>query len=533
MRNHQRYFAMEDAAGKLANRVRDDDGDVVKDPAVVAQRQRDACSRRACPTRSSSSPRTARSIVRRVEREARRRRVPGQARRRGQDDRPQGRAASTAIVDGARRRRARPSRQRGRAAVQGRPRVARGRRVPRAAGRDGQALRAARRRARRRSRDAIERALVAEGAGRARCRRPRGARWSRSPIAWTRSSAASRSASSRRGSADPFGLRRAAIGIWQILLDRGWRRTIDSASMRSRARRQLAAQGVDARQRPRASSTSSSARACAASSSSEGIAAAGRRRRARRRTATIRSTRAPARARCAKIPQEAREVFKRVANILDDARAKKLDDPAQRRPGAVRRRRRRAQPVRRAIAAGADASSARARAARLRGGVRGRSRSSSPTVAAFFDKGGVMVMDPDPAARQPARAAPLDLRRRSCDRATSGCSAGAVVKWVRQFGGGTAEGRAQGQGAARRQGREPRRDGVARPAGAARLHDHDRGLPLRDGARRGQLSRRASPREVDEALARVEELTKHEVRRRRRRRCSSACARARRRRCPG
>ena len=43
----------------------------------------------------------------------------------------------------------------------------------------------------------------------------------------------------------------------------------------------------------------------------------------------------------------------------------------------------------------ADAS----RRARLRGGVRVARASCSPTVAAFFDKGGVMVMDPDPELR--------------------------------------------------------------------------------------------------------------------------------------
>ena len=44
------------------------------------------------------------------------------------------------------------------------------------------------------------------------------------------------------GSADPLGLRRAAIGIWQILLDRGW--TQHYARLRQAAETQLVAQGV-------------------------------------------------------------------------------------------------------------------------------------------------------------------------------------------------------------------------------------------------------------------------------------------------
>ena len=59
---------------------------------------------------------------------------------------------------------------------------------------------------------------------------------------------------------------------------------------------------------------------------------------------------------------------------------------------------------------------------------------------------------------------------------------------------------------ARRQGRQPRRDGQSRPAGAARLHHHDRGLHLflRQPAR---PIRRSSRRRSRPALAQVGKLT--------------------------
>jgi len=68
---------------------------------------------------------------------------------------------------------------------------------------------------------AIEEHYFPKGPGRPRCRRRSRARWSRSPIGSTRWSVASRRGLVPSGSADPFGLRRAAIGVLQILLDRG------------------------------------------------------------------------------------------------------------------------------------------------------------------------------------------------------------------------------------------------------------------------------------------------------------------------
>ena len=59
-------------------------------------------------------------------------------------------------------------------------------------------------------------------------------------------------------------------------------------------------------------------------------------------------------------------------------------------------------------------------------------------------------------------------------------------KWVYAFGGGKAEGKAGMRELAGRQGRGPCRNGQSRPAGAARLHHHHRGLhPL--------LRQRAAP----------------------------------------
>ena len=94
-------------------------------------------------------------------------------------------------------------------------------------------------------------------------------------------------------------------------------------------------------------------------------------------------------------------------------------------------------------------------------------------------------------------------------------------------------GRQQGhEGHARRQGRRPRRDDERRPAGAARLHDLDRGLQRSTTRAGGKL-----PAEVDAADRRgaraLETLDGQEARRRRTTRCSSRCAAARSSRCPG
>jgi glycyl-tRNA synthetase beta chain len=100
----------------------------------------------------------------------------------------------------------------------------------------------------------------------------------------------------------------------------------------------------------------------------------------------------------AKIPREAREVFKRVANILDDARNKKIEIRDEVDPklfvsdGNVEHRL--YEAMREAQQREAEARSLRNYAAVFESLVQ-----LQPTVAAFFDKGGVMVMDPDPKLR--------------------------------------------------------------------------------------------------------------------------------------
>jgi glycyl-tRNA synthetase beta chain len=119
------------------------------------------------------------------------------------------------------------------------------------------------------------------------------------------------------GSADPFGLRRAAIGIWQILLDRGWH--TQYGRIRKAAEAQLAAQGVTLKD-PKPLDEFFRAR-LRGIFIDQGIPAQDA------DAALAQDFRDPvdARARalaCAKISKEAREVFKRVSNIIDDARGK-------------------------------------------------------------------------------------------------------------------------------------------------------------------------------------------------------------------
>jgi len=198
------------------------------------------------------------------------------------------------------------------------------------------------------------------------------------------------------GSADPFGLRRAAIGIWQILLARpAWHGVF--APLFDATKEALAKQGValgdkhqgklddffKARLRGILVETGippQDADAALAQDWRDPIDA---------------KSRALA---CAKISKEAREVFKRVANILDDARGKKLvpgdsPDPALfAAAGNVEHR------LHDAITS-ARAGEAKARADRNYAAVFESLESLRPTVAAFFDKGGVMVMDPDAKLR--------------------------------------------------------------------------------------------------------------------------------------
>ncbi|HVV86909.1 MAG TPA: glycine--tRNA ligase subunit beta [Kofleriaceae bacterium] len=98
----------------------------------------------------------------------------------------------------------------------------------------------------------------------------------------------------------------------------------------------------------------------------------------------------------AAVPAGAREVFKRIANILDDAHGKGLSIPedvhADRFVAEIEHR----------LWSARTAVQDRLDLARGNGAYRDMFAilvELQPTVAAFFDKGGVMVMDPDPALR--------------------------------------------------------------------------------------------------------------------------------------
>ncbi|MDQ3341015.1 MAG: glycine--tRNA ligase subunit beta [Myxococcota bacterium] len=196
------------------------------------------------------------------------------------------------------------------------------------------------------------------------------------------------------GSADPFGLRRAAIGIWQILLSRSawaglWPVLFETTQKILAAHEVILENPASVEEffRSRLRGIFSDA----------GIAAQDA------DAALTQDFRDPidARARAtaiAKIPREAREVFKRVANILDDARNKKIEIRDEVDPklfvsdGNVEHRL--YDAIREAQQREADARSLRNYAAVFESLVQ-----LQPTVAAFFDKGGVMVMDPDTKLR--------------------------------------------------------------------------------------------------------------------------------------
>lgn len=209
------------------------------------------------------------------------------------------------------------------------------------------------------------------------------------------------------GSADPLGLRRAAIGVLQILLDRGpgSSRFVEGAGfpltttelikLGAAAFEGKVAFGHDASQelydffraRLRGILTD------------EGLpvqdvdAALG----AGQYATEPCDARLRARA-LGSVPAAAREVWKRISNILDDARAKKIEISGTVHPErfvAEGNAEHRLWSAYSAARGDLDAAlAARDYAAVFRILVQ-----LQPAVAAFFDKGGVMVMDPDPALR--------------------------------------------------------------------------------------------------------------------------------------
>ena len=117
---------------------------------------------------------------------------------------------------------------------------------------------------------------------------------------------------------------------------------------------------------------------------------------------------------------------------------------------------------------------------------------------------GHLDASPDPPHGAPAAHRRSPTRwprpRPAADRPHS-----AAKRYIYAWGAGGAEGNALDARPARRQGRGPRRDDQGRPADAARLHDHDRGLQrlLRSGEqlpRRpvGRRPRRGQARSSDE-----------------------------------
>lgn len=200
------------------------------------------------------------------------------------------------------------------------------------------------------------------------------------------------------GSADPFGLRRAAIGIWQILLSTSDRPAAWSTlwmPLFAATRDALAEHGVVIKD-PSALETFFRARL-------RGIFTDGGIPAQDADAALAQEFRDPvdARARalaCAKISKEAREVFKRVSNILDDARGKKLAIGASPDPTKFVAADNVEHKLFAAVTA-AQATEKAPRAARDYTSVFDSLEKLRPTVSAFFDKGGVMVMDPDASLR--------------------------------------------------------------------------------------------------------------------------------------
>ncbi len=200
-----------------------------------------------------------------------------------------------------------------------------------------------------------------------------------------------------KGGNDPLAVRRAAIGILQILLTRDadskwagvWKVAFDEA------RSALAYYGINLRsegpvrefflQRLRGilidqDIPAADADAALAQSFEDPVDAVARANA------------------LACVPAAARRVFKRVANILDDAKAKEIHPAAKIDPSLFVKDRAVEQDLHAAITA-ARAREVDARRNRDYPAVFESLIQLQPVVDAFFDKGGVMVMDPDEALR--------------------------------------------------------------------------------------------------------------------------------------
>jgi len=205
------------------------------------------------------------------------------------------------------------------------------------------------------------------------------------------------------GSADPYGLRRAAIGVLQILLARDWSLTIDTLI-------EIAAQQY-------AGALEVTDTDCGELSEffrgrlrgillDEGLAALDVDAALGAGFALPRDARARARD-LAVMPATAREVFKRIANIVDDAHAKGERFAASPRTDVFK------SPVEHDLWNAYQGRHARIANAFTSSQYRDLFAALvelQPTVAAYFDKGGVMVMDPDLEVRA-NRLAMLELIR--------------------------------------------------------------------------------------------------------------------------
>jgi glycyl-tRNA synthetase beta chain len=190
------------------------------------------------------------------------------------------------------------------------------------------------------------------------------------------------------GSADPLGLRRAAIGIWQILLSRADLSAMFQ-SLFTETRTALEKQGVTLKDDK--SVTEFFIGRLRGILIDDGIPVQ------ETDAALAQAFRDPIDARdrarvCMTLPKEAREVFKRIANILDDARGKKLEfttsvDHSLLLPVETAL----SNAYRDELSSPVELSNTQLVQALVR---------IQPQVSAFFDKGGVMVMDPDPALRR-------------------------------------------------------------------------------------------------------------------------------------
>ncbi len=237
MRNHQRYFAVVDGAGKLKNRFVAVAGTPVKDPKVARHGYERVLRARLADARFFFEEDRKKKLAR-PRRGARPPDLPGEARERARPDAPD-----------RRRRRARwhaalgkeelvADAARGRRGSQDRPHHRHGRRVPRAAGDHGRALRPAARGCRPEIADAIEDHYRPIGASE---EMPRGDLGALVGLADRLHQLVGIIGVGEKatGAADPFGLRRAAIGILRILLDRGYHLSLSAAVERDarRARR--------------------------------------------------------------------------------------------------------------------------------------------------------------------------------------------------------------------------------------------------------------------------------------------------------